>query len=238
MRRGVVDSQAERPDEIVRLPYFFYLLLHERGPVLFDTGASPVADGSTGAVSLPRPEDSATHLLQTMGIAPGAIRHIVMSHLHYDHAGGMRSFHNARFWLQHREWEAGQTPPDNQSELYHPETYALPPRRFEPVDGVHDLFGDGTIRLHPTPGHSPGHQSLVLRGAAKTIILAADALVSPDPSHAERLPARSLVCSPDDLLASRRELFRIADETGAQIICTHDLEFESRVRIAPEGYIL
>jgi glyoxylase-like metal-dependent hydrolase (beta-lactamase superfamily II) len=99
---------------------------------------------------------------------------VVLSHLHFDHAGGLHQLPNATLVVQKREWAAGF---DDEVAA----RYFLPKRFFDLghdvrlVEGDHDLFGDGSVTLTPSPGHTPGHQSARVRSEQGDHILVGDA---------------------------------------------------------------
>lgn len=170
--------------ERVTVPIPFYVLEHPDGVALFDAGLpAAMCDRSESYlkalqtqdldVSL-TPEETLTANLQRLDIDPARVRYAALSHLHFDHAGGLRELPNATVVVQRREWEAGFEP-----ELSN--RYGLRKRYFDLghpvilVDGEHDLFGDGSAVLVPSYGHTPGHQSLRVRSDQGDHILVGDA---------------------------------------------------------------
>ena len=106
---------------------------------------------------------------------PDAIGLVVMTHLHYDHASGATQFPGATFLVERREWDAASNGGFRQG--YH-RPHLDPSLRWRVIDvePEADLFGDGSVRLLHTPGHTPGHLSLLLRLAGgERLLLTADA---------------------------------------------------------------
>jgi len=239
---ALFDPFSPEPGAQREIPYFFYLLEHPQGRVLFDTGVNPALIADIKAYLGPEadnwgiavgPADDARAKLAVLGIAPGDIRHVVVSHLHYDHSGGIQSFPNAQIWMQRAEWDFANAPPVYQEGLYIRSEFSIPQERLNLVQGEHDLFGDGAIRMVPTPGHTPGHQSLLAHGR-HAYVLTADAAYEPDLADITRLPAAALCVSPDDMIASRAALRALRDSFAATVLCTHDIAFRANVRLAPE----
>lgn len=205
-----------KPGVRVSVPIPFYVLEHSKGVALFDTGLpAAMCDRDEAYLKALQtqdldatltPEETVTAHLARLEIDPARVRFAVLSHLHFDHAGGLRELPNARVVVQRREWEAG-------FEREHSRRYALPKRYFDlghdvlPVDGEHDLFGDGSVTLHPSYGHTPGHQSARVRSDQGDHILVGDACYHCGVVESRRFPAHAdhatMNRSLDRLLAMR-----------------------------------
>lgn len=171
-------------DRRVSVPVPFYVLEHADGVALFDAGLPAAmvdpADSYRQALRATdidaslTPEETVTRHLERLDIDPARVRQVVVSHLHFDHAGGLRELPNATLVVQRREWEAGF---DRQVANH----YGLRKRFFDLghqvklVEGEHDLFGDGSAVCVPSYGHTPGHQSLRVKSAQGDHILVGDA---------------------------------------------------------------
>jgi N-acyl homoserine lactone hydrolase len=206
--------------ERATVPLPFYVIEHPKGVALYDCGLhtdlcnpddSYLRDLRAREVEVTfGPEDTTTHHLERLDIDPQRIRWVVLSHLHFDHVGGLHQVPNATIVVQRREWTAGF---DRELAAQ----YRLPRRFFDlghqvmQIDGEHDLFGDGSVTCIPSFGHTPGHQSMRVRSDLGDHILVGDACNNrhivntrhfpdrSDPRHAE--VNRSL-----DELLSRREV--------------------------------
>jgi N-acyl homoserine lactone hydrolase len=226
----------------IDIPYFVYLICHPSGNVLFDTGGHPdlVHDprGRLGPAAdmyqiTMQQGDDVVSRLATIGVAPSDVEHVVMSHLHYDHSGGIEFFPHATVYTQREELRFAFWPA-----AYHRALYVRAdfdgPVRWRELTGEYDLFGDARIVCIPTPGHSPGHQSLLVRLDGGTILLVADATYLLQKMRDRALPA---ICwSPDAMLASWEQIEEIERREQAELICTHDLDFRGRVRLAPDEW--
>jgi glyoxylase-like metal-dependent hydrolase (beta-lactamase superfamily II) len=137
--------------------------------------------------------------------------------------------------MQQAEYDAGYGPNPEQLTLI-PETYrALDRDRIHTLSGDHDLFGDGTVVLRSLPGHTPGHQGLLVDLRDSGPILLATDLAYSAQDYADAAVRASNV----DLEQSRRSIGiarRIERELGAAVWLHHDLEAQRDVRTAPGYY--
>jgi N-acyl homoserine lactone hydrolase len=228
----------------VYTPFFFYLVEHPRGRVLFDSGVHPAARedprGYLGAVvdgidlEL-APDDDVPGQLRRLQLTPADVDVLVQSHLHFDHAGGVSLLPGVPVYLQAKELEFARNPPIYQRALYVPADFEHEDIDWRLIDGDHDLFGDGTVQILATPGHTAGHQSLLVKGTEGTVILLSDATYSVEKMRQRRIPA--LVWSPDAMVESWERLERLEQEYDAQVVCSHELRFRELVPLAPNTLI-
>lgn len=156
----------EDPKQPVRVPVPAYLIETDRERVLIDTGLHPDAAADTaaryGAASTAARFfglEQQRSLAEQVDLATVTL--IVLSHLHFDHAGGLALLpESVPIVMQRAEWEAGREPAAIERNFFQPRDYDIDPRRLRLVEGDHDLLGDGSIELLLTPGHTPGHQSV------------------------------------------------------------------------------
>jgi N-acyl homoserine lactone hydrolase len=225
----------------VEIPYFFYVVAHPAGNVLFDTGGHPALIDDPRArlgeaadafeVTMEEGDDVVSQLAGA-GFGPNNVGHVVLSHLHYDHAGGIEFFPDASFYAQRRELEFAHWPPVYQREIYLPADFDHPVEWVE-LEGELDLFGDGRVVVFPTPGHTAGHQSMLVRlDGGRTLILVADAAYIPRNIEENVLPG--IVWSPDAMVSSWRRIRELQRRHAAELIFTHDLEWPRKTLVAPE----
>jgi N-acyl homoserine lactone hydrolase len=219
-----------------------YLVVHPEGTLLWDTGIddaiATLADGRRIVDPIVfRVRRTLRGQLDEIGVAPGEVDYLGLSHLHVDHVGNVGLFPDATVLLQRAEYEAGYGPDAKQLiEALAPDTYAALNRdRIQTVDGDHDLFGDGTVVLTALPGHTPGHQGLLvhLRDAGP-LLLAGDIAYS-----AEDYADEAVRQSNFDLEQSRRSIEtakRLERELGAMVWLHHDTDAQRPVHTAPRHY--
>jgi glyoxylase-like metal-dependent hydrolase (beta-lactamase superfamily II) len=184
-------------DEWMELPIISFLVEHpEAGPVLIDTGFHPsVAVDSTEAMGRlggllfkdirMETDDAVPGQLRRRGIEPSEVGTVVMTHLHSDHASGISEFPGATFVLSSAEWEAASKGSQLDGYIKRQYDHAFDYRTldFEGPDTDSfatfgrgfDVFGDGSVRMVFTPGHTHGHCSVVLRLRGREALIVGDA---------------------------------------------------------------
>ncbi|HEX3736279.1 MAG TPA: N-acyl homoserine lactonase family protein [Solirubrobacterales bacterium] len=149
----------------MRFPIPVYLIEVGEERILVDTGLHPGAATDAGAHYEGAESMAAFRLEQDVGIDAQVelrtVTKVVLTHLHFDHAGGLELLPaEVPIFVQRREWEAGQDPEAVARNFFLPRDYEGIAAQVVPVDGDHDLLGDGSVELLLTPGHTPGHQSV------------------------------------------------------------------------------
>jgi len=232
-------------DNWVWLPIPAFLIEHPAaGPVLVDTGLHPSIAidpkqnfGRAGALINEfrmEPEQALHAQLRARGVDPADVRTIVMTHLHNDHASGVSEFPNATFIVDGREWESAIAPRGTvrgyrtqQFDFgfdWRAVDYDGPAiDSYATFGGSIDLFGDGSVRLLATPGHTEGHQSLLLRLAGREALLTADAAYMLRTIRDRVRPL--LMADEHKFWRSLKEIERYVERNpDALVICGHDIE--------------
>ncbi len=201
------------------VPVPFYLIRHPRGNVLFDTGQSHDCIGQAERLAasamtvnylpLMTEEDYIVPQLSKLGLTPTDITHVIVSHLHSDHFGAVHEFPHANCILHARELSSSHSP-----ELQKINWSLLK------TDEDYDLFGDGRLVIVSTPGHSPGHLSVLLSlegwGA---VLLAADSIYTREILDGGCLPG---VMYDKQATVDTIERIRKMQQSGVRIITGHD----------------
>ncbi len=218
---------------ILRSPIPAYLIEHPKGLALFDTGLGarflrPAGERlAPDGVGFEFSESvSVAARLNAVGIDPDTIQWIINSHFHSDHCGGNSWIPNATIVIQNRELVAADAGAG--SKLYSRADFDVGQPVFA-IDGEHDLFGDGTVVVFPTHGHTPGHQSAKIKLSDGEVVLAADCC------YLER-SLNELLTSPSDVdaeeaMATLKRLSAMRAR-GTRIFFGHDGGFWKTV---PQG---
>lgn len=213
-------------DTVLRAPIPAYLIEHPKGRALFDTGLAlrvrPLAQAEARAGRKTFEFDDGADIgaqLRAAEIDPRSVAWIVNSHLHTDHCGGNEAAPNARVLIQKSELAPARDL--SGGPLYDRRDFDTG-QPYVQICGEHDLFGDGSVTVFPTFGHTPGHQSMRLRLAGGHVVLAGDCcylkrsldLLRASPGDADQAQA----------LATLRRLHELRC-TGERIFYGHDGEF-------------
>jgi len=157
--------RGEDMDRQVRFPVPAYLIEVGEERILVDTGLHP--DAAVDAARHYEGSESIGFfaLEQEAPVADqvdlDSLTKVVMTHLHFDHAGGSALLPSSLpVFIQRREWEAGGDAEALARNFFLPRDYEGLAGQVVLVDGDHDLLGDGSVELLSTPGHTPGHQSV------------------------------------------------------------------------------
>jgi N-acyl homoserine lactone hydrolase len=240
-RKNVFVPDAPK-GEFSLTPVPVFVIFHPRGNVLFDTGPhpsvfqealarwgglakafEPVGDEKSGVLSK----------LKELNLNPGDFRYVVNSHLHFDHAGGNQFFPQSTFLVSAQEMEYARNP-ENEGKGYfradwdHPLTH-----RF--IEGPFDIFGDGGLVILPLPGHTPGHQGLLVRLKNQgPVVLSGDSVPFQENFLQGKIPRNHL--EGERALESSHFLHELIEKEKALLIYGHDPTQWEKVRIAPAYY--
>lgn len=253
----------------VRFPFLCALIARDDGLLLFDTGiGTRIAEefkpllyrGNrffSRAVMRTRfdpARDALVRQLPALGFDPADIRYAVLSHLHWDHAGGMRDLPGAHFIVNRREWEEAAALKGLAlvAGAYIKEEFAgtgldielvstYPDRPYLSFPASHDVFGDGALVLVDVPGHTPGQVGMVVNlPSGRRFLLAGDSFYFPE-SLERRAPKsrlmRALVKEGPEAQDTLDRLWRLSrDELDIEIVACHDHRIPGRFEPSPAFY--
>jgi glyoxylase-like metal-dependent hydrolase (beta-lactamase superfamily II) len=209
-----------------------YLVHHPQGYLLWDTGypdalaSRPEGERSAdGVFHRHRPRTLAAQLAE-LGVKPADVRYVAISHTHPDHVGNVGLFPAAELLIERAEYEWA---------FAKPEKPFSPERRVVLLDGDRDVFGDGSVVILSTPGHTPGHASLLVH-LPKTgwIVLSGDLAHTQANWDLRRVPVANV-----DPAKTRESMQRIADLLAARharLWINHDKPQSDGLRHAPGSW--
>jgi N-acyl homoserine lactone hydrolase len=225
-----------------------YLIAHPRGTLMWDNGAVPDSAVPPGGgpsrvrVVLPGSQERFVTMRKSLkaqlaeaGYTPRDVTHLAVSHYHYDHTANSNDFAAATWLVRQIERDAmfAAKLPD----LVQPSSYdALRKSRTVIIKtDEHDVFGDGSVVIKLAPGHTPGHQVLLVK-LAKTgpVLLSGDLYHYPEERTLKRVPTFEF--DEAQTVAARATIDAFLKKTGAALWIQHDLNADAKLRKAPAYY--
>jgi N-acyl homoserine lactone hydrolase len=200
-----------------------WVVRHPKGTLLWDTGLGDALaankDGVDTGIGRMWVDVTLIDQLKAIGLTPADITYLSLSHTHFDHTGNANEFPDATWILNKAEIAWAETRPGEAVKL---ETFsAYQTAKTQMIDGDYDVFGDGAVRILRTPGHTPGHQSLMLRlKHAGTVIISGDLYHLRENYTYRRVPPFNVDRA--DTLASIDRVNTILKNTHGRLIVHHD----------------
>ena len=168
LKSGNPKPLLDRGVTVTDMSVVAYLVVHPRGTLQWDTGTIPDDLVKPGGTTVERAtvHKTLSGQLAEIGYKPADITYLALSHYHYDHSANANQFAGAT-WLVQRPERAAMFPDSAPANPIDPNVVgkfsALKNSKTVILDGDHDVFGDGSVVIISTPGHTPGHQSLFVR---------------------------------------------------------------------------
>jgi 4-pyridoxolactonase len=227
------------PGDPARIPSYGVLVEHDEGLVLFDTGFGLEHTNAVLPFELPEqtPEQTIPAQLELCGFRVSDVTTLVNSHLHFDHVGGNRHFEGTgvRNVIHAREIAQARNHEPFEFFGYSDKTWDYEGLQLVPVTGDFELAP--RIRLYETPGHTVGHYSVLLEGApGRAMLFPFDVVYTTVGLEKGIQPGFH-----NDPVAGVRSIGRIkalAEEYGADVYFSHDMEAWQRYKHAPDYYEL
>jgi glyoxylase-like metal-dependent hydrolase (beta-lactamase superfamily II) len=215
------------------------LVAHPKGTLMWDNGDIPdrlfPAGGGRATLGVVTQDKPLLPQLAAVGYAPADITYLSMSHYHGDHVANANSFASSTWLVRKVERDRmfaaepiTRSPLENYSALKDSKTILIDKDEY-------DVFGDGSVVIKSTPGHTPGHNVLFLK-LKKTgpVVLSGDLYHYPEERTLNRLPVAEF--NKDQTAASRAALETFLKKTGAQLWIEHDIIGNAKLKKAPEYY--
>jgi N-acyl homoserine lactone hydrolase len=240
MADGAIFSDTHRFDGQPRaLAGSCYLIRHGEDYLLWDAGlpksliGAPTSDHGV-SLSLER---SVVDQIAELGIEPKAVSTVAISHYHFDHAGQLPDFADATLLISERDWEVVSSQeagvPYLDLSLFAP-WLGKSKGRVQTIAKDHDVFGDGSVLIKSTPGHTPGHNSLLVRlPETGDVLLTGDLYHFQEQALAHSVPqynySRALT------LSSMSRFDETAKVLNAKVVIQHDPSHVDRLPAFPKS---
>lgn len=230
---AVVDTQ------FVDIPVFTWVIEHPEGLIVVDTGLTAAMTNPEFFPSAQRPyyqsqyrfhvqpEDEIGSQMQRLGLRPEDVRWVIMTHAHFDHSANLDEFRGAEVMFTRQEWNDVQRFrsahfdfPAKYPRWLNPRLVDFTPQRIGPFTEAFTLTEAGDVHLVPTPGHTMGHQSVVLQDGDLTYFFAGDASFDQPSLLNGKLDAPAFNSIYD--LETRRRIVQYARQAPMVYLSTHD----------------
>jgi glyoxylase-like metal-dependent hydrolase (beta-lactamase superfamily II) len=210
----------------VQLTVSCYLVKHGQDYLLWDAGLPTLGLSN-------QPNTSLVYLLAQLNLKPEQIKYLAISHYHADHTGQAPSFPHAILLIGKGDWDELTSPTPNEMAKPAPFTnWISGGAKFELVTADKDIFGDGTVVMLNTPGHTPGHHSLLLRlNEMGNVLISGDLAQFRENYASNGMP--SFNTSRAATLASLDRFKKIAANLNATVIVQHDSRDIAKLPLFP-----
>jgi glyoxylase-like metal-dependent hydrolase (beta-lactamase superfamily II) len=228
------------------LPIYVWLIEHPEGLILIDTGISTKANDriwfppfmpliQRAAKFSITAEQEVDRQLQKLGFSANDVRWVLLTHLHQDHDGGLHHFPQAQFLVSEQEWTAANGFKGRLNgylnhrwpSWFNPELIHFEERQFGSFSSHYSITEAGDVHLVPTPGHSPGHLSVIVNEGERSIFIAGDA------SYTEELLIAGKVdgigSDPWRQQETHRRILAYASEHSTVYLPSHDPNSKARL---------
>ncbi len=252
--KGFLQNLAPMEPKI-QIPIGFFVIKHPKGNVLFDTGNNDklITDGTYWGKlasvfeAKMTPEDAIDAQLAKIGLKPDDIKYVVVSHMHLDHGGNVGKFPNSTLIIQDDELTFAMFPDEPFAGGYIPgdaQVLRSPVGTSKPslmemvrLEGDYDIFGDGSIVVHRSRGHTKGSQMLVVRlPKTGSTILTGDAAYFRDNVEKNLIPNIVLAYDPAGIVKGYNWIRRMMATENANFFTAHDPDAFKAMKKAPEFY--
>ena len=202
-----------------------FVIQHPKGILLWDTGLGDQLAATKGGVDAApgihlTVETTLASQLEAIGIKPADVTYVAFSHFHFDHTGNANAFASSTWILNKAEVAWGTSTPTPGAVA--PDTWSgYKTAKTQMIDGDLDVFGDGTVRILKAPGHTPGHQVLLLKlKKSGAVLLSGDLYHTRDNRKFSRVPLINTERA--DTMASMARIEKIIANTKARLVIQHE----------------
>jgi len=227
-------------DEPITFSNTCYLIKHSRGALFWDTGLSDSIVGISEGVDVGggafnfKVVKTLKSQLEEIDVDPLSVDYIAFSHLHLDHTANAAYFLNATWLIQESEYEVAFSP-DAETFFFNPQDYGvLQGNDTIKLNGHHDVFGDRSVVIISTPGHTPGHQALYINlPETGPIILSGDLYHFQKNREEYGFPVFN---TKKETVHSFALIDDLLDKLNAKLWIQHDKPFVESLKLSPNFY--
>jgi len=222
-----------------------WLVRHGNEWLLWDTGVPEKAfNDPKGWSTLPKLivyhlDKTLTDQLAEIGLKPGDVTRVAISHTHGDHIGNVSLFSNSTILMQRAEYSWIHSPNGSNENVNQLMALARKllgtPKNLQLVDGDTDVFGDGSVILVSTPGHTPGSQSMLVHLKNSGFVILSGDVVHLE-GNFERDIVPSLNTSSADSIASMEKIRKLIATYNAKLFINHDKQQSDKLKLLPAFY--
>lgn len=229
-------GQAADKDKAVVFSDYCYLVKHAQGWMLWDTGnadrLAAMPNGMQTPVATAYMKKPLADSLKEIGVLPAQIQNFAMSHHHGDHSGNANYFGASTLYMQQTEFDAVFGPEPQKYNVAVANFEKLRGARVVKLNGDFDVFGDGSVVIKSTPGHTPGHQSLAVRLPKTGLVLLSGDMVH-QMANWEAMRAPSFNFNIEQSVRSMKEMDAFMKQSGAKLWINHDMQQNAAIPKAP-----
>ncbi len=242
--RGEGWSSLLRPRKDVEFPAYSFVIERPEGLILIDTGLgshtrSPRPRIQRRFVPDPQLEREIGPAMRELDLDPADVRRVILTHLDWDHAGGLAHFPQAEVLLHRPEHEFAQTFPGRQRfepqhwpQGFGPSLYDLDPDPYGPFPQSKVLTDDGELRLVPLSGHTPGQVGVIVERGDERLLFSADHILRQDWFYEDLARGNSLglgIFFAEQARETSQRIQELADNQSTILIPSHDAETPARL---------
>jgi len=214
-----------------------FLIQHPKGWVMWDAGLSDELihrkEGVEAWIFHLSMKKTVMAQFEEIGIHPEDVDYFAFSHIHNDHTGNANYFKSAKLIMQDKEYDVAFNP--DKKPFNYDDFKELEQSEVIKLNGDYDLFGDGTIRFISTPGHTHGHQSLLVKlEESGTIIISGDIAYYEENYQKKGIPTFNT--NRENSLASIDKIKQLVKRENAQLWIQHDKERFETLNLSPLYY--
>ena len=193
-----------------------YLIKHGDEYMVWDTGFAPGSNPNAPKVGI-------VDRLKELNVTPEQVKYVGISHFHADHTGQLEPFKNATLLIGKGDWDGVTAPtPMQGANVAGFKSWIGESRKVEPLTGDKDVFGDGSVVVLRTPGHTPGHSSLLVRlKDMGPVLLTGDAVHFRENYESNGVPIFNFDRAAT--VASIERMKQIAANLKATVVIQHDM---------------